>query len=264
MTITILLNLILCSALFVAVTAPLVWAILTTQRDEPVQVAKARPDDDLVLARRPQRPTTPPQPRHNGAKRRQASLIAHAVTLRRADQRRTRSGDWWQRPTTCSSSTPTGSSTPPDAISRRAKEVSRNYLPDSDLASFDRSLRTFRRPATNAIVSAGRRRPPSFCFGLGGAQSTRLQGRSLDRPAVWSLVSVLLGVGSGRAAARAGRDSTRSEASGAHPPPGSSGAPRETVSWWTALRLPAVSRADGLLLGCGPAEGPPVLAARRA
>ncbi len=74
MTSTILLNLILCSAVFVAVVAPLAWAILTTQRDEPVQVVNARPDDDLVPARRPQQPTTRPQPRYSGAKRRQASL----------------------------------------------------------------------------------------------------------------------------------------------------------------------------------------------
>lgn len=74
MTITILLNLILCSAVFVAVVAPLVWAILTAHRDQPVKVAKARPEDDLVLARRPRRPRTPPQPRHDGAKRRRASL----------------------------------------------------------------------------------------------------------------------------------------------------------------------------------------------
>ncbi len=62
MTSTILLNLILCSAVFVAVAAPLMWAILTTQRDEPVRVANARPDDDLMLARSPWRPRTPPQP----------------------------------------------------------------------------------------------------------------------------------------------------------------------------------------------------------
>lgn len=74
MTNTILLNLLLCSAVFVAVVAPLAWAILTTQRDEPVQIANARADDDLVAARRLQRPTTPPQPRYGGAKRRQASL----------------------------------------------------------------------------------------------------------------------------------------------------------------------------------------------
>ncbi len=71
MTSTILLNLILCSAVFVAVAAPLMWAILTTQRDEPAQVATARQD---TLARGPQRPRTPPQPRHGGANQRQGSL----------------------------------------------------------------------------------------------------------------------------------------------------------------------------------------------
>ncbi len=72
MTRTIFLNIILCSAVFVAVVAPLMWSILTTHRGEPVQVAKARPGDDLVLARTP-RPKTPPQPRYSGANRRQAS-----------------------------------------------------------------------------------------------------------------------------------------------------------------------------------------------
>jgi hypothetical protein len=71
MTSTIFLNIILCSAVFVAVVAPLMWAILTTHRGEPVQVAKARPD---TSARGSQRSRTPPQPRYGGANQRQGSL----------------------------------------------------------------------------------------------------------------------------------------------------------------------------------------------
>lgn len=44
---SILLNVILCSAVLVAVVAPLVWAIRTTQHDQPA-IAKAR------LTRRPE------------------------------------------------------------------------------------------------------------------------------------------------------------------------------------------------------------------
>lgn len=75
MTSTILLNIVLCSAVFVAVVATLMWAILTAHRDEPVQVAKALPDGDFTLASRPQGPRTPSQPRYGGAKHRQGSLM---------------------------------------------------------------------------------------------------------------------------------------------------------------------------------------------
>ena len=73
MTFTLLLNVILCSAVLVAVVTPLLWALLTAHRDQPVMIAKTRLDRGVTLARRPRRQPTAPQPRFRGAKHGQAS-----------------------------------------------------------------------------------------------------------------------------------------------------------------------------------------------
>jgi hypothetical protein len=58
MTLLVILNAILCGAVVVMVAAPLVWAILTQQRDEPAGIAavsrtRRAPADARRRARRP-------------------------------------------------------------------------------------------------------------------------------------------------------------------------------------------------------------------
>ncbi len=73
MTSTLLLNVILCSAVLVAVVTPLLWAILTAHRDDgQAVITKTRLDRGVTLARRTPRQPTPPQPRFRGAKHGQA------------------------------------------------------------------------------------------------------------------------------------------------------------------------------------------------
>jgi hypothetical protein len=54
MTLVIILNAILCGAVVVMVVAPLVWAILTQQRDEPTGIA--------TVSRNPRAPADPRRP----------------------------------------------------------------------------------------------------------------------------------------------------------------------------------------------------------
>ncbi|MGI8714714.1 MAG: hypothetical protein ACR2NR_16350 [Solirubrobacteraceae bacterium] len=68
-----ILNVILCSAVVVAVVAPLVWAILTAHRDQPVAIAKVHSDRGVTRAPRPRRQQRAPQPGFGGAKPGQAS-----------------------------------------------------------------------------------------------------------------------------------------------------------------------------------------------
>ena len=62
---SILLNVILCSAVLVAVVAPLLWAILTAHRDQSAVITNARLNRDAT-----------PQPRFRGAKHGQTSDAA--------------------------------------------------------------------------------------------------------------------------------------------------------------------------------------------
>ncbi len=70
---SILLNVILCSAVLVVVVAPLLWAVLTAHRDQSAVITNARLNRDATQTRRTRRQPTTPQPRFRGAKHGQTS-----------------------------------------------------------------------------------------------------------------------------------------------------------------------------------------------